>query len=44
MSNDDKIINYKYILEEFWVFLCSLLMYVGVGFVLGGVMIMVGEL
>lgn len=43
VSNDDKITNHKYILEEFRAFLRSLLMHAGIGSALGGVMTMVGE-
>lgn len=43
---DDSYIEQYYceVLEQFCGFLCSLMMYVGVGIVFGGVMIMVGEL
>ncbi len=43
ITNDDKIVNNKQILEQFRGFLRSLLMHAGVGSALGGVMTMVGE-
>ncbi|ANF62370.1 sodium/proton antiporter [[Haemophilus] ducreyi] len=43
ISNDDKIITNKKILEQFRAFLRSLLMHAAVGSALGGVMTMVGE-
>ncbi|WP_373779105.1 sodium/proton antiporter NhaB [Glaesserella sp.] len=43
ITNDDKIITNKQILEQFRGFLRSLLMHAGVGSALGGVMTMVGE-
>lgn len=43
ITNDDKIISNKEILEQFRGFLRSLLMHAGVGSALGGVMTMVGE-
>ena len=43
ISNDDKIISHKEILEQFRAFLRSLMMHAGVGSALGGVMTMVGE-
>lgn len=43
ISNDEKILTNKEILEQFRGFLRSLLMHAGVGSALGGVMTMVGE-
>lgn len=43
ITNDDKIITKKQILEQFRAFLRSLMMHAGVGTALGGVMTMVGE-
>lgn len=43
ITNDEKIISNKEILEQFRGFLRSLLMHAGVGSALGGVMTMVGE-
>ncbi|WP_427833074.1 sodium/proton antiporter NhaB [Actinobacillus pleuropneumoniae] len=43
ISNDEKIITNKEILEQFRAFLRSLLMHAAVGSALGGVMTMVGE-
>lgn len=43
ISNDDKIISHKEILEQFRAFLRSLMMHAGIGSALGGVMTMVGE-
>lgn len=43
ITNDDKIITKKEILEKFRSFLRSLMMHAGVGTALGGVMTMVGE-
>lgn len=43
ITNDDKIVRNKQILEQFRGFLRSLLMHAGVGSALGGVMTMVGE-
>lgn len=43
ITNDDKIVKNKEILEQFRAFLRSLLMHAGVGSALGGVMTMVGE-
>lgn len=43
ITNDDKILSHKEILEQFRGFLRSLLMHAGVGSALGGVMTMVGE-
>ncbi|HHW7569757.1 TPA: sodium/proton antiporter NhaB [Mannheimia haemolytica] len=43
ITNDEKIISNKEILEQFRGFLRSLLMHAGIGSALGGVMTMVGE-
>lgn len=43
ITNDDKIVSNKEVLEQFRSFLRSLLMHAGVGSALGGVMTMVGE-
>lgn len=43
ITNDEKIVSNKEILEQFRGFLRSLLMHAGVGSALGGVMTMVGE-
>ncbi|HHW7578695.1 TPA: sodium/proton antiporter NhaB [Mannheimia haemolytica] len=43
ITNDEKIISHKEILEQFRGFLRSLLMHAGIGSALGGVMTMVGE-
>ncbi|WP_301099541.1 sodium/proton antiporter NhaB [Otariodibacter sp.] len=43
ITNDDKIVKNKKILEQFRGFLRSLLMHSGIGSALGGVMTMVGE-
>lgn len=43
ITNDEKILIHKEILEQFRGFLRSLLMHAGVGSALGGVMTMVGE-
>lgn len=43
ITNDEKILTRKEILEQFRSFLRSLLMHAGVGSALGGVMTMVGE-